>query len=143
VEALRAGPDAAIVDALSAVEETGAALPETLDWSAIQNVADRVALVGALRDVAEADPADALRLARLLPAARALLADPDSDSQRFDVDLEGLERRVLRAAHLARLRDALGSGDPAEIAAAAWPDPYGATELLSASERAQIEAVGV
>ena len=140
-EALRAGQDAAIVDALAAVEETGAALPETLDWTVIQNVADRVALVGALRDVAEGDPADALRLARLLPAARALLAGPDSAVQGFDVDLEGLERRVLRAAHLARLRDALGSGDPAEIAAAAWPDPYGAIDLLTDDERSVVQPV--
>ncbi|MBA3415367.1 MAG: hypothetical protein H0U10_09105 [Chloroflexia bacterium] len=115
-------------------------------------MADRVALVRALREVADGDPADALRLARLLPAARALLAaasgsGPGSgsgsgfDPARDGFDLEALERRVLRAAHLARLREALAAGDDEEIAAAAWPDLYGAIELLSAGERERVEAL--
>jgi hypothetical protein len=56
-----------------------------------------------------------------------------------DIDFAALERDVLRAAHLARLRDALSRGDDAAIAAAARPDPFGALERLSEDQRARVE----
>jgi hypothetical protein len=53
-------------------------------------------------------------------------------------DWASLERHVFRAAHLARLRDALLTDDDARIAAAADPDSYGAQALLTSSERDRV-----
>jgi hypothetical protein len=55
-------------------------------------------------------------------------------------DWAALERSVLRAAHLARLREALADGDEARVAFAAVPDPYGALSLLTPEERARVES---
>ena len=49
-----------------------------------------------------------------------------------------LELTVLRAAQLARLRDALAANDDARIAAAADPDPFAARSLLSDEEQARV-----
>jgi hypothetical protein len=55
-----------------------------------------------------------------------------------------LEADVFRAAHLARLREALASDDPTAIAAAARPDPYGALARLTEEQRARVwQALGV
>jgi hypothetical protein len=45
---------------------------------------------------------------------------------------------MLRAAHLARLRDALANDDDAAIAAAADSDPYGTLERLTDDQRARV-----
>jgi hypothetical protein len=55
-------------------------------------------------------------------------------------DWSALEQSVLRAAHLARLREALIDGDEARVAFAAVPDPYGALGLLTPEERERVES---
>jgi hypothetical protein len=129
--ALREGPDQEVVAALGDLESAGTPFPEVLDWTAVRGVVDRISLAEALRAAAAADPPDAARLARLLPAARAALGDRGSADE---PDWAALERHVFRAAHLARLRDALLTDDDARIAAAADPDSYGAQALLTSSE---------
>jgi hypothetical protein len=135
--ALRDGPDSAIVDALRNVEAAGAPLPETLDWAAIRGVADRVTLADAIREAATADPPDFARLARLLPLARAAMAELPG-SRQDELDFSQLEREMFQAAHLARLRDALANDDDAAIVAAAEPDPYGALARLTEVQRARV-----
>jgi hypothetical protein len=138
--ALKAGPDRAIVEALAAVRASGATLPEALDWAAVRGVEDRVSLAQALREAATADPPDLERLAVLLPAARAAAREGGTAPSLPDgLDFEQLERDVLRAAQVTRLREAISSGDDAAIAAAASPDPYGAVAALPAPQRARVE----
>lgn len=136
--ALRDGPDTAVLSALKQVEAAGAALPAALDWAAVRGVVDRVTLANTIREAAAADPPDYARLARLLPAARAAMVETGRGLG-ADIDFGRLERDVLRAAHLGRLRDALASDDAAAIAAASDPDPFDALSRLSAVERDRVE----
>ena len=142
--ALRDGPDGAIVEALREVEASGVALPEGLDWVAVRGVVDRVSLADAIRS-ATADPPDYARLAGLLPAVRSAMTGQGREGQGgAGFDVARLEADVFRAAHLARLREALVSDDPTAIAAAARPDPYGALARLTEEQRARVwQALGV
>jgi hypothetical protein len=134
--ALREGPDREVVAAMAEFESAGAPFSDVLDWTAVRGVVDRISLAEALRAAATADPPDAAQLARLLPAARAALGDQGAPGE---PDWAALERSVLRAAHLARLREALASGNEARISSAAIPDPYGATTLLSPEENQRVD----
>jgi hypothetical protein len=108
-----------------------------LDWTAVRGVVDRISLAEALRAAATTDPPNAGQLARLLPAARAALGDQGAPGE---PDWAALEQSVLRAAHLARLREALATDNDARIASAADPDPYDALRLLHADERQRVDA---
>jgi hypothetical protein len=135
--ALREGPDREVVAALAEFESAGAPFSDVLDWTEVRGVVDRISLAEALRAAATADPPDTAQLARLLPAARAALGEQGMPG---GVDWAALERSVLRAAHLARLREALADGDEARVAFAAVPDPYGALGLLTPEERERVES---
>ncbi|HEU5431758.1 MAG TPA: hypothetical protein VFU81_08850, partial [Thermomicrobiales bacterium] len=54
VQALREGPDTAIVAALNQIEVAGAPLPTAIDWTAVRGVVDRITLADAIRDAAAA-----------------------------------------------------------------------------------------
>jgi hypothetical protein len=135
--ALREGPDREVVAALAEFESAGAPFPDVLDWTAMRGVVDRISLADALRAAAAADPPDTAQLARLLPAARAALGDQGVPGE---PDWVALEQSVLRAAHLARLREAITAGDDTRIAFAAIPDPFGARRLLTADESERVDA---
>jgi hypothetical protein len=135
--ALREGPDREVVAAMAEFESAGAPFSDVLDWTAVRGVVDRISLAEALRAAATADPPDAAQLARLLPAARAALGDQGALGE---PDWAALEQSVLRAAHLARLREALASGNEARIASAAIPDPFDARSLLSPEEGERVQA---
>lgn len=135
--ALREGPDREVVEALADLESSGAPFSDVLDWSAVRGVVDRLSLADSLRDAMAAEPPDAARMARLLPAARAALGD----LQRAGAEWAELEQAVLRAAHLERLREAIASGGESNIAAAADPDPFLVRELLTPEEAALVAAV--
>ena len=130
-KALREGPDREVVAALAAFEAAGAPFSDVLDWTAVRGVVDRISLMEKVREAATANPPDPALLARLLPAARAALHEHAGHGE---PDWQELERFVLRAAHLARLREALVTGHAARIAAAADPDPYDARGLLTPRE---------
>lgn len=134
--ALREGADRDIVEALAELEACGAPFSDVLDWSAVRGVVDRLSLTESLRDAMAANPPDTARMMRLLPAARAALGD----IQRAGPEWVELERAVLRAAHLERLREALSSGNDARVAAAADPDPFLARQLLTSEEAAAVAA---
>jgi hypothetical protein len=134
--ALHEGPDREVVAALTEFESAGAPFSDVLDWTAVRGVVDRISLAEALRVAVTADPPDTAQLARLLPAARAALGDQGIPGE---PDWSALEQSVLRAAHLARLREALADGDDARVAFAAVPDPYGALSLLTPEERERVE----
>ena len=133
--ALREGPDREVVAALAEFESAGAPFSDVLDWTTVRGVVARISLAEALRAAITADPPDTAQLARLLPAARAALGDQGMPAE---PDWSALEQSVLRAAHLARLREALADGDEARIAFAAVPDPYGALSLLTRDEMERV-----
>ena len=135
--ALREGPDREVVTAMAEFESAGAPFSDVLDWTAVRGVVDRISLAEALRAAAAADPPDAAQLARLLPAARAALGDHGAPGE---PDWAALELAVLRAAHVARLREALATGSDAQIASAAIPDPYDARRLLTPAEADRVDA---
>jgi hypothetical protein len=135
--ALREGPDREVVAALAEFESAGAPFSDVLDWTAVRGVVDRISLAEALREAVTADPPDTAQLARLLPAARAALGDQGTAG---GPDWSALEQSVLRAAHLARLREALADGDEARIAFAAVPDPYGALSRLTPEEMERVKS---
>ena len=135
VQALREGPDAAIVAALNQMEVAGAPLPTAIDWAAVRGVVDRITLAEAIREAAAADPPAYTRLARLLPAARAAGA---AGFAQDGIDFATLETDLVRAAHLARLRDAIALGDDDAIAHAATPDPYGVVARLPGELQARV-----
>lgn len=134
--AVQEGSDEAIVAALSGVEAAGATLPDTLDWPLVRSVVDRVTLVAAIRRAA-ADPPDYARLARLLPTARAAAKDGNDFS--LGLDIAQLESDVLRAAQLARIREAIAGDDDVGIVAAASPDPHGALAMLTPDDRVRVD----
>jgi hypothetical protein len=136
-QALREGPDREVVAALAEFESAGAPFSDVLDWTAVRGVVDRISLAEALRAAVAADPPDTAQLARLLPAARAALGDQGIAGE---PDWSALEQSVLRAAHLARLREALADGDDAQIAFAAVPDPFGALSLLTPEEMERVNS---
>ena len=134
--AIGSGDDVAIVSALTKVASIGGSLPDELDWAAVRGVVDRVTLAEAIREAMAQDPPDAARLARLLPVARAASeAEPD----RTDIDFAELEREVLRAAHMNRMRTAIVTDDDDVIATAATPDPFGAIDRLPAEQKDRVE----
>jgi hypothetical protein len=135
--ALREGPDREVVAALAEFESAGAPFSDVLDWTAVRGVVDRISLADAIRAAATADPPDTAQLARLLPAARAALG---AQGLPGEPDWAALEQSVLRAAHLARLREAIAVGNDARISSAALPDPYGARGLLTPEENDRVDA---
>lgn len=136
IAAIKEDDEPAILVALNTVERVGARIANRVDWPTLKRVVDRATLIEDIQTAAT-PPVDYGRLAHLLPSARALglAGDP-----RFgDLDLATLERQIIRAAHVRRLRAALTRGDDAAIAMAADPDPYGAVATLEPDEQLRID----
>jgi hypothetical protein len=137
-EALVAGSDRALVDAMNEIETSGALLPDDLNWASIQGVVDRLSIIASIRRAALSTPPDYLRLGRLLPAAREIFAD-GTPYLGTKLDFTELELEVRRAAHRERLREAIRTRDDVAIASAATPDPYGVISTLQDRERQIVE----
>jgi len=135
--AIQSGDEGNIVAALAVVERVGARLGEHFPWHAIRDVLERVSLIEDIIEAARSRPVDHLKLAQLIPAARAIGLESDSRLS-GEFSLEVLQRRVVRAAHLLRLRAAIERGDDSAIVAVAIPDTYGVLEDLEAGERDRI-----
>lgn len=129
--------EAAVLVALNTVERVGARIANRVDWPTLKQVVDRATLIEEIQRAASDSPPDHARLAHLLPSARAL--GLDNDPRLKDVDLTAIQHQVVRAAHVRRLRAALGRDDDAIIAMAATPDPYDAVALLTADERGRVD----
>jgi hypothetical protein len=137
-EAVSNDDDAAVISALNAVERIGARIPERAIWQRIQQVVERVELVDEVIAAAEREPMDRAKLARLIPAVRALGLERDprfGDPDRF----ERLDREVVRYAHLRRIQAAIARDNDIAILTAIEPDPHQAGELLQPEERLRVE----
>lgn len=137
-QALADRSDEAILDAVTTVMASGAPLPGSIDWEEVRGIVDRMSLFEAVREAAGTSPPDDARLARLLPAARVV--SREFPALAADLDMDELERRVLCASHLTRVREALAGGNDEAIVAAALPDAFGAMGSLNAQQRARVEA---
>ena len=129
--------EAAVLVALNTVERVGARIANRVDWPTLKHVVDRATLIEEIQTAASATPPDHARLAHLLPSARAL--GLDNDPRLKDIDLAAIQRQVVRAAHVRRLRSALMRDDDTVIAMAATPDPYEAVAALTSEERVRVE----
>ncbi len=138
--AMSGGGDRQLVDAMNAVESTGALLPKELDWASVSSVIDRLSLVASTRRAALSEPRDYLRLGRLLPALREAYGG-ESAYLGSGLDVEGLEWEVQRDTHRRRLLEALSTNDEAAIAHAASPDPYNVVGDLPPADRTRVEAL--
>lgn len=134
---LKTGDDREILAALASMKETGAAFPPGFDWAALRAVEERTELADGIRAALDALPPDLERLASLLPAAKAA-AEAGNSPIIPGTTLEQVERDVLRAAQIARVQEAIGSGDDELIAAVAMPDPGGIMAALSAAEQERV-----
>lgn len=139
-EALAAGDDRKLIDALNDLESTGALIPPDLDWTRVQLVADRLSIVTSIRRAATSRPPDYARLSRLLPAAREAFGS-NTPYLGQGLDFAALELDVRREAHRQRLLEALRSGDQNAILTAASPDPYGALATLTPQEQETVASV--
>jgi hypothetical protein len=136
-QAIQSGDEGSIVAALAVVERVGARLGEHFPWHAIRDVLERVSLIEDIIEAAQAKPVDHLKLAQLIPAARAIGLENDPRlSDTFNLDV--LQRRVIQAAHLMRLRSAIERDDDGAIVAVAIPDTYGVLDDLDQSERDRV-----
>lgn len=136
--AFQDGNDEGILVALGQIRESGAALPDGVDWDTLRRIADRTDLADALRRALSSNPPDYARLSTLLPTARAA-EETRGEPLIPGVDLATLERDVLRAAQVARLREALAANDDHAIAAAAHPDPLNALAVLTPDQRQRVQ----
>jgi hypothetical protein len=136
-QAIQSNDEGEIVAALAIVERVGARLGEHFPWHAIRDVLERVSLIEDLIEAARATPIDHVRLAQLIPAARAIGLENDSRLS-GDLALDVLQTKVIHAAHVRRVRLAIQRGDDRHIVWAALPDVYNVLDELTEPERDRI-----
>lgn len=134
---LKEGDDREILDALARMKESGASFPPGFDWATLRAVEERTELADGIVAALNANPPDLERLAALLPAAKAA-AEAGNPPIIPGTDLAQVERDVLRAAQIARVRDAIASGDDQTILAVVMPDQGEILAALTAEERERI-----
>jgi len=134
---LHTGDDREILAALAAMKEAGASFPPGFDWATLRAVEERTGLADGIMEALHATPPDLDRLATLLPAAKAA-AEAGNPPSLSGTSLEQVERDVLRAAQIARVRDAIASGDDETIVAVAMPDPSEILVALTVAERERV-----
>ncbi|HEV2073581.1 MAG TPA: hypothetical protein VGR29_08075, partial [Thermomicrobiales bacterium] len=137
--AMQTGNDISIVEALHAIERTGARIEDRFAWTAVQGVMRRATLIESIVAAANADPADDRQLAHLLPAAKTmgLMHDPLLQGE---LAWDRLQEVVVRGAALRRIRRAIAADDDRAIRKAAFPDVTAALQQLTTEERARVDA---
>lgn len=135
---LREGTDQEILAALAAMKETGADFPQGFDWATLRAVEERTELTEGIMAAMAATPPDLDRLSVLLPAAKA--AAESGNPPRFPgTTLDQIERDTLRAARVARIREAIDANDDEAIRAVALPDTESVLELLPHEEHDRVK----
>jgi hypothetical protein len=131
------GTDQEILAALAVMKETGADFPQGFDWPALRAVEERTELSQGIMAALAASPPDLDRLSILLPAAKA--AAESGNPPRFPgMTLEQVELDTLRAARVARVREAIVANDDEAIRAVALPDADSVIEMLNDDERIRV-----
>lgn len=138
MEALRGTSDRAFVQAMRRMELCSAMLPADLDIKAFNEALDRLTRLTALRRAVTDPGSDARTIARLVPAA--LTGGVNWATVEKMVNLEEVDRELVRSARVTRIREALKTDDNEAIAAAAMPDPHDVLRQLTEDERSRVEA---
>ena len=136
-EAIQSADESEIVSALATVERVGARLGEHFPWHAIRDVLERVSLIEDIIDAAKSKPVDHARLAQLIPAAKAIGLDADPRLS-GDFAIDTLQTKLIQAAHLRRLRNAIGQDNDVRIVGTALPDVYDVLDELTDGERDRV-----
>ena len=131
---LREGTDQEVLAALAAMKETGADFPQGFDWAMLRAVEERTELSEGIMAALAVTPPDLDRLSTLLPAAKAA-AEAGNLPQFPGTTLEQIELDTLRAARVARIREAIAANDDDAIRAVAVPDTDSLLEMLTEGER--------
>jgi hypothetical protein len=137
-EALRGSSDRAFVQAMRRMELCSALLPADLDTNAFNEALDRLTRLTALRRAVTDPESDARTIARLVPAA--LTGGVNWATVEKMVNLEEVDRELVRSARVSRIREALKTDSDDAIAAAAMPDPHDVLRELNEDERSRVEA---
>lgn len=137
-QALSSRNDRAFIQAMRKMEQVGAPLPPDLDTRAFTEALERITRVTALRRaVTNPGPHDPRMVARLVPAA--VMGGVQWEVVERLVNVEDVDRELVRLGHLARIREVIAGGDPDAIVAAALPDTHDVLSFLSREERAAVE----
>jgi hypothetical protein len=136
-EALAGTSNRDFVRAMRRMEQCAATLPTDLDHRAFTEALDRISRLTALRRAVNEPDQDARAIARLVPAALAQNADW-ATVERL-VNLGDVDRELVRAARVVRIREALATDNDQTIAAAALPDPDDVLKALTEPERARVQ----
>lgn len=136
-EALSSRNDRAFIQAMRRMEQVGAPLPPDLDTRAFADAIERITRVTALRRaVTNPGEHDPRTVARLVPAA--VMGGVEWEVVERLVNVEDVDRELVRLGHLARIREVIAGGDPDAIVAAALPDTHDVLRLLTREERAVV-----
>jgi hypothetical protein len=137
--ATQTGNDISIVEALHAIERSGARIEDRFAWTAVQGVMRRATVIENIMAAANADPVDDRQLAHLLPVAKTmgLIHDPLLQGE---LAWDRLQAMVVRGAALRCIRRAIAADDDVVIRRAAFPDVTGALEQLTTEERARVDS---
>lgn len=137
-QALSARNDRAFIQAMRHLEQTGAPLPPDLDTRAFDAALERITRVTALRRaVANQTEHDPRTVARLVPAA--VMGGVQWEVVERLVNVEDVDRELVRLGRLSRIREVIAGGDPDAIVAAALPDTHDVLRELTREERAIVE----
>jgi hypothetical protein len=136
-QALSSRNDRAFIQAMRRMEQAGAPLPPDLDTRAFADAIERITRVTALRRaVTSPGEHDPRTVARLVPAA--VMGGVEWEVVERLVNVEDVDRELVRLGHLARIREVIAGGDPDAIVAAALPDTHDVLRLLTREERAVV-----
>lgn len=137
-QALSSRNDRAFIQAMRRMEQAGAPLPPDLDTRAFADALERITRVTALRRaVTNPEEHDPRTVARLVPAA--VMGGVQWEVVERLVNVEDVDRELVRLGHLARIREVIAGGDPDAIVAAALPDTHEVLRSLTRAERTAVE----
>lgn len=137
---LREGTDQEILAALAAMKGTGAEFPQGFDWTTLRAVEERTELSEGILAALAANPPDLDRLSILLPAAKAAVK-AGNPPQFPGTTLEQIDFDTVRAARVARIREAIIANDDDAIRAIAMPDTESLLGTLSDEEWNRVRQV--
>jgi hypothetical protein len=136
-QAVQQDDDTAVISALNKVERVGVRIPDRKMWMRIQQVVERMSVIDELIAASESSPPDHVRMAQLIPTARAMGLDRDPRLGGED-GLERLGEQVIQMAHVKRIQSAIARDNDEAIVIVSVPDPHGALDMLTEEERDRV-----
>lgn len=135
--AVQQDDDSAVISALNWVERVGARISERKMWIRIQQVVERMSVIDELIAASESTPPDHVRMAQLIPTAKAMGLDRDPRLG-GEHAIERLQEQVIQMAHVRRIQAAIERDNDEAIVIVAAPDPHGALDMMTEDERDRV-----